>query len=153
MNKAEPTIMIRPARQDDLDALVFLLEKLFGMEEDFVFNEELQRKGLQLMLANELGCLLVAEADGEVVGMCSGQLTVSTAEGGPSMLIEDLVVREDFRRRGTGGRLMARLAEWGKGKGVSRFQLLADRSNTAALDFYARLGWKTTNLICLRKIQ
>jgi ribosomal protein S18 acetylase RimI-like enzyme len=153
MKNSGPSILIRPAQQNDLNHLVSLLEKLFSIEEDFVFNEQLQRKGLQIMLTNELGCILVAEAAGEVVGMCSGQLTASTAEGGPALLVEDVVVHEDFRGKGIGGRLMRWLAEWGKAKGVSRFQLLADRNNTAALDFYTKLGWQTTELICLRKVE
>lgn len=136
-----------------MDQLVYLLEKLFSIEEDFAFNEKLQRKGLQIMLENELGCILVAEADCKIVGMCSGQLTVSTAEGGASLLVEDVIVHEDYRGQGIGTRLMAWITEWGKGKGVSRFQLLADRNNKAALEFYKKIGWKTTELICLRKVE
>ena len=30
-------------------------------------------------------------------------------------------------------------------------QLLADRTNHPALDFYRRQGWQHTQLICLRK--
>lgn len=153
MKSATANIVIRPAHSGDLNSLVYLLENLFSIEEDFDFNERLQRKGLQIMLANELGCVLVAEAGDEVVGMCSGQLTVSTAEGGPAMLVEDVVVRKDFRGTGIGRRLMAWLAEWGKAKGASRFQLLADRNNSNALEFYKKLGWKMTELVCLRKVE
>lgn len=153
MNPSAASIIIRSARPGDLDHLVSLLKKLFAIEEDFTFNEQVQRRGLQIMLANEPGCILVAEAAGRVVGMCSGQLTVSTAEGGAAMLVEDVIVHEDFRGRGVGRRLMSRLAEWGRAKGVARLQLLADRNNTGALDFYSKLGWHTTELICLRKIE
>jgi len=151
MKSPDHCIRIRPARQKDLDHLTALLEKLFSIEEDFVFNEKLQRRGLEIMIENELGCIVVAEADGMAVGMCSGQLTVSTAEGGQALLVEDVVVREEFRGKGVGRQLMQGIAEWGRAKGVSRFQLLADRNNTAALDFYLKLGWRATKLICLRK--
>jgi ribosomal protein S18 acetylase RimI-like enzyme len=147
------SVLIRSAYPSDLDHLVTLLEKLFSIEEDFTFNDRLQRRGLQIMLANELCCILVAEAAGQVVGMCSGQLTLSTAEGGAAMLVEDVIVLEDYRGRGVGRRLMDRLAEWGRAKGVSRLQLLADRNNTAALEFYKKNGWQATELICLRKVQ
>lgn len=30
-------------------------------------------------------------------------------------------------------------------------QLVADRNNTQALAFYDRLGWRRTQLLCLRK--
>ncbi|MDW7771389.1 MAG: GNAT family N-acetyltransferase [Desulfobulbaceae bacterium] len=153
MKSPHSFLVIRPGRQSDLDQMVCLLKKLFTIEKDFTFKEQFQRRGLQIMLANESGCIMVAEAAGEIVGMCSAQLTVSTAEGGAAMLVEDVIVHEDFRRRGVGRQLMSRLAEWGRGKGVSRIQLLADRNNTAALAFYRKLGWQTTELICLRKVE
>lgn len=143
-------VSIRTAEAADLDSLVSLLALLFAIEEDFVFDEPRQRLGLALMLANERGCVLVAEAAGRVIGMCSGQLLVSTAEGGLSLLVEDVVVDEQWRGRRIGRLLMAAISDWARAKKVSRLQLLADRNNVPALDFYRSLGWQTTELICLR---
>jgi len=141
---------IRPAQSADLDSLVSLLHTLFTIEEDFSFDDARQRRGLELMLANERGCVLVAEAEGRVVGMCTGQLLVSTAEGALSLLIEDVVVNELWRGRGVGRLLMAAISDWASAKKVSRLQLLADGNNKPALDFYRSQGWQTTALICLR---
>ncbi len=141
---------IRPAQSADLDSLVSLLHTLFSIEEDFSFDGARQQRGLELMLANERGCVLVAEAQGRVVGMCTGQLLVSTAEGGLSLLVEDVVVDRQWRGQGVGRLLMAAISDWAKTKDVSRLQLLADRNNEAALDFYRSQGWQTTALICLR---
>ena len=143
-------VRIRSAEPADLDSLVSLLAALFSIEEDFVFDAPKQRRGLTLMLENERGCVLVAEAEGEVVGMCSGQLLVSTAEGGLSLLVEDVVVHEPWRRRGVGRLLLEAISGWSKAKKASRLQLLADRNNIPALDFYRHQGWRTTELICLR---
>ncbi|MEK6200871.1 MAG: GNAT family N-acetyltransferase, partial [Desulfobulbaceae bacterium] len=95
-------VRIRNAQPADLAGLVSLLAALFAIEEDFVADESRQLRGLALMLANERGCVLVAEAQGQVVGMCTGQLLVSTAEGGLSLLVEDVVVDEQWRGRGVG---------------------------------------------------
>lgn len=144
-------VIVRPARAADLDSLVELLRVLFSIEQDFVFDASRQRRGLAMMLDNPLGCLLVAEvAEGRVVGMCSGQLLVSTAEGEHSLLVEDVVVDEQWRGRGVGRLLMRAMGQWGGDNGVSRLQLLADRNNGPALAFYRRLGWMGTELICLR---
>ena len=147
---SDSSVTIRPAVLSDIDTLTSLLKILFSIEEDFIFNETLQRQGLGLMLDNERGCVLVAEVNGQVVGMCSGQITVSTAEGGPALLVEDVIVQEDCRGQGFGRRLMEEVAGWGKTKGALRLQLLADRNNASALEFYKKLGWQTTELICLR---
>ena len=142
---------IRPARPEDLDSLTKLLKALFSIEADFTFNEPLQRRGLQLMLENDRGCVLVAELNGKVIGMCSGQLTISTAEGGVALLVEDVIVHWGWQGQGIGTNLMEGIGAWARQQGASRLQLLADRNNIPALEFYKRLGWQTTELICLRK--
>jgi hypothetical protein len=36
-------------------------------------------------------------------------------------------------------------------QGMTRLQLLADKSNSPALAFYTRQGWQSTQLFALRK--
>jgi GNAT superfamily N-acetyltransferase len=102
------------------------------------------------MLVREQACVLVAEDDGQVMGMCTGQTVISTAEGGPALLVEDVVVHPDWRGKGIGRMLMVSLEQWAARQGIQRLQLLADHNNAAALVFYQRLGWNRTELICLR---
>jgi ribosomal protein S18 acetylase RimI-like enzyme len=146
--------VIRKAVAEDLPALTALLKALFSIEEDFIFDEEKQRRGLFLMLdgCGKHRCMLVAELSGEVVGMVSAQVLVSTAEGREAAVIEDVVVREDCRGGGIGAALMDAIGDWACGRGISRLQLLADRHNEAGIGFYRKQGWKTTQLICLRKM-
>jgi ribosomal protein S18 acetylase RimI-like enzyme len=143
---------IRNARIEDLDALTALLRQLFSIEADFAVDAERQRRGLSLMLDGCLKhrCVKVAEVDGEVVGMVTAQLLISTAEGGPVALIEDMVVDSRHRGRGVGRQLMAAIEAWARQREASRLQLLADRTNFSALDFYDKIGWRPTRLICLR---
>jgi len=145
-------VSVRPATPVDLDALVGLLKDLFALEPDFRFDPVRQRRGLALLLEDRLRRVaLVAESGGVVVGMVTGQLLISTAEGGGSVLVEDLVVRESERRRGTGRKLVRAVEAWARGRGATRLQLLADRENEAALRFYERLGWSGTRMVCLRR--
>ena len=145
-------VSVRPATPVDLDALVGLLKDLFALEPDFRFDPVRQRRGLALLLEDRLRrAALVAESGGVVVGMVTGQLLISTAEGGGSVLVEDLVVRESERRRGTGRKLVRAIEAWARGRGATRLQLLADRENEAALRFYERLGWSGTRMVCLRR--
>ena len=142
---------LRKARQQDLEQLTALLRLLFTIEADFDFDAAKQRQGLALMLENDRGCILVAEEAGKVIGMCTGQTVISTAEGGPALLVEDVVVDPAHRGQGIGRALMHTLAGWALEQGATRLQLLADKNNPPALAFYERLGWHTTALICLRQ--
>lgn len=144
-------IRFRRARVTDLDSLIGLLKVLFSIEEDFIFDATRQRRGLEMMLKNERAVLLVAEAESRVIGMCSGQFMISTAEGGLSLLVEDLVVDENWRGRGVGKGLLQAMEDWAGQREIVRFQLLADRSNKAGLRFYHNQRWQDTQLVCLCK--
>ncbi len=143
--------VIQPARQQDLDDMVLLLKLLFCIEKDFDFDAEKQRKGLELLLDSPRAVIMVAMEQDSVVGMGSGQLVISTAEGGPSLLVEDVAVQPFHQNRGIGSKLLRALGDWGAERGAGRMQLLADLTNYPALDFYRRKGWQQTQLICLRK--
>lgn len=144
---------IRSAHLSDMDALCDLLGELFAIEADFQADPERQRRGLQLFMdgCGKHRCLHVAELNASVVGMCSAQILVSTAEGGLVALVEDVIVTAPFRGQGIGSRLLASIEAWARQRGIHRLQLLADKTNPSGLDFYKRQAWHMTRLICLRK--
>lgn len=145
-------VTIRPADAADLPAMVGLLGELFALEADFQPDPAAQARGLALLLGDPRARLLVAEAGGQgVVGMCSGQMLISTAEGGPAAVVEDVVVLSGWRGCGVGRALLDAVAAWAAGRGAVRLQLLADRHNAPALAFYARTGFASTQLVCLRR--
>lgn len=151
MSPGSAEVEIHPAQSADIPSLVRLLALLFTLEADFEVDADRQRRGLDMLIAHPFSRIMVAERDGRVVGMCSGQLTISTAEGGYALLLEDFVVDEDSRSRGIGRRLLDAVADWAAGYGAARLQLLADRGNDRALAFYHHAGWRGTGLICLRR--
>ena len=144
----------RKARPSDINQMTGLLKELFSIEDDFIFNEAAQRRGLSMMLDdNEKCCIMVAASEKQVIGMCSAQLLVSTAEGGMVALIEDMVVAKSYQRRGMGKRLLLSMEQWAYKKRAKRIQLLSDKNNINALVFYKKQKWAATQLICLRKMQ
>ncbi|MEW6038830.1 MAG: GNAT family N-acetyltransferase [Pseudomonadota bacterium] len=145
-------VVIRPARAGDVEALVGLLGTLFSIEADFAFDPDRSASGLALLIGSGTDRVLVAEFEGRVIGMCSVQTLISTAEGGRAGLVEDMVVAEDFRGKGIGQRLLGEIERWAAEAGLTRLQLLADRANEPALAFYDRLGWQRTALVGLRKM-
>jgi GNAT superfamily N-acetyltransferase len=146
-------ISVRPACLEDIPQLCELLGDLFSLESDFAPDPGKQTRGLGLLINDSTGksLVLVAGSGREIIGMCTVQTVISTAEGGLAGLVEDVVVRKGRRKNGIGTRLLSEAVAWCKTKGMSRIQLLADRENNHALKFYLNHCWKTTNLICLRR--
>jgi len=144
---------IRPARKEDLPVLTGLLGELFSLEPDYPVREEAQRRGLELLLGDSRSLVLTAvhRDSGGPAGMAVMQILLSTAEGGPAGLVEDLVVAPAFRGLGAGRLLLSVLESAAAGQGISRLQLLVDRENRSALEFYSRNGWEETRMRALRR--
>ncbi|MEW6445796.1 MAG: GNAT family N-acetyltransferase [Pseudomonadota bacterium] len=148
-----PAYSIDLATPGDIDALIGLLQVLFAIEQDFEPAPELQRCGLGMLLERpDAACIVVARhpRDG-VVGMASAQLVVSTASGGYSAWVEDVVVAEAHRGQGLARALLDALSDWAEQCGARRMQLLADADNPPALAMYERLGWRPTRLFAWRR--
>ena len=66
---------------------------------------------------------------------------MSTAEGGLAALIEDLVVDEKYHSQKIGSTLLSAVEFWALSKGAKRLELLADRNNAKASEFYQKRGY------------
>ena len=149
-----PPFIIRDANTRDIDQMLPLLEQLFSIEADFTFSPAVQRRGLSLMLdgcGKHRAVKLACESNGRVVGMCTAQTRISTAQGNISAVVEDLVVDRDFRGQGIGRALLGAIDDWAEHRGITGLSLLADRHNTRGLAFYRSRGWQYTELVCLVK--
>lgn len=137
---------------EDLPQLADLLAELFTLESDFKPERDKQLRGLQLILDEpSLGKLFVLRVDGQVAGMANALVTVSTAEGGRVLLLEDVIVSREHRGGGLGRKLVEHVLDWAHAQGMTRVTLLADRDNHAAQDFYRALGFEPSHMTVLRK--
>jgi GNAT superfamily N-acetyltransferase len=148
---------IEPAQRADIPQLAALLNDLFEVELDFTADPTRQIWGLELLIEeaakSDRQIVAVARADrGQPVGMASGQIVISTAEGAPSVWIEDVVVDAAHRRQGIGNQLIEFLLAWSKARGATRMQLVSDRENPGADLFYTALGWQATQLNVRRRL-
>src|SRR2546429_8830092 len=100
-------VVIEPAVFEDLDELSNLLGELFSEEKDFRPNKQKQLQGLRLIFEEpNRGRVFVLRRDGTIVAMINLLFTISTAEGGFVILLEDLVVHKSFRDHGYGSEMV-----------------------------------------------
>ena len=143
----------REASEQDIPSMVLLLKQLMEIEVDFQFNAEAQYDGLELLIeaAQSLVVVAVNNENDRIIGMCTGQVMISTAEGGYSLLIDDVVVNEKYRGNGIGTGMLHYLEKKATEKfGIKRMQLCADNVN--ALKFYEKEEWIKTKFILLKKM-
>lgn len=146
------TVRIDFASADDLPRLADLLAELFALESDFTPERERQLRGLRAILdAPRCGRLFVLRVGGRVAGMANALITISTAQGGRVLLLEDVIVSRAYRGGGLGRQLVEHVLDWARGQGMTRVTLLADRDNQPALDFYRKLGFGSSAMTVLRR--
>ena len=141
---------IRVAQKTDIPAMANLLNELFAIEMDFQIDLEKQLRGLTLLLESNHAVVFVVELENQIIGMCSLQILISTAQGSKVGLIEDLIITKNHQKQGIGNQLLETIKNWAMQQGLTRLQLLADKTNQNALDFYQKKDWKFTQLIALR---
>jgi GNAT superfamily N-acetyltransferase len=147
MNEA----VIEQATLEDLPQMVDLLYELFGQEGDFIPDRAKQERGLRLILEQpSRGRIFVYRWNQTIVGMVNLLFTISTAEGGFVVLMEDVIVRLDYRGRGVGTQLMKHAIEYAKKKEFLRITLLTDRLNSESQRFFERMGFFKSQMIPLR---
>jgi len=131
--------------------MVELLYDLFSQEGDFVPDRAKQERGLRLILEEpSRGRVFVYRWNEKILGMVNLLFTISTAEGGFVVLLEDVIVHHEYRGRGVGTQLLTHAIEYAKKKEFSRITLLTDRLNEEGHDFFSRLGFFKSQMIPLR---
>jgi ribosomal protein S18 acetylase RimI-like enzyme len=135
-------IAFEPAREADLPQLVELLALLFDQEAEFQPDAAKQAAALKMILSDPgRGRIYVARDGRRAVAMASLLFTVSTVEGGKAAWLEDLVVHPDYRRQGTGQKMLAHVVSQARAEGVLRITLLTDMQNERAQALYRRAGF------------
>jgi GNAT superfamily N-acetyltransferase len=143
-------LRIEPATLDDLSELTELLMDLFSQEEDFSPDHDKQLRGLRLLLEQpSRGRIFVLRNHKQIIGMINLLITISTAEGGFVLLLEDLVIRNQHRGQGYGSRLLNHAISFARQKNFLRITLLTDRPE-ASRRFYLKHGFQESGMIPMR---
>ncbi|HXZ06398.1 MAG TPA: GNAT family N-acetyltransferase [Ktedonobacteraceae bacterium] len=148
-------IVLRTATLEDYEGLFLLYAQLDqvhteALPEFFRSVEEpaRSRQYFAEIIANKDAALFVAEYEGTLVGAI--HCFIDDAPKIPFIvprrfvLIDDMVVDENFRRRGVGQALLERVDQWVREKGLTEVVLGVWEFNTAARFLYEKLGYHTT---------
>jgi GNAT superfamily N-acetyltransferase len=132
---------IRLATEADIHTILSLIHALavYEREPDAVQigEAELRRDGFGPQPLFE--CLIAEDDHGKAAGFALYFPIYSTWRG-PSLHLEDLFVRPEYRGRGIGKALLARVAAVAMERGCARMQWDVLDWNTPAIDFYQSRG-------------
>lgn len=146
-------LRIEPATLEDLPQLTELVMALLAQEEDFAPDREKQKHGIKLILEqSNRGRIFVMRNDHFIIGMVNLLFTISTAEGGFVILMEDVIVHPDHRGQGYGTRLLQYAIQFAKEKQFKRITLLTDQISAESQRFFQRNGFQHSHMIPMRLV-
>ena len=135
------TPAIRQATLADIDALAPLFDayrRFYGQPGDIALASAF----LHVRLERGESTLLVAEADGQLLGFCQLYPTWCSVAVARIFVLYDLFVDTDVRRGGVGRALMRAAQAFGRAAGAVRLDLTTARANTRAQALYESEGWQ-----------
>ncbi|HET8756157.1 MAG TPA: GNAT family N-acetyltransferase [Solirubrobacteraceae bacterium] len=132
--------MIRPARADEVAALVAAYEWLFAPpgSRPPMWDPDAAARRLRALIAADDGEVLVADDDGAIVGICTVALDIESVRFGQRAWVEDLAVHADHRSAGHGKALLDAAKDWGRARGASHLELDSGEARADAHRFYDR---------------
>jgi len=143
---------IREGKIEDMPSVLALIKELahFEKEADAVVISvaDLEKDGFG---NSPLFKTFVAEVDEEIVGMALFYPRYSTWKG-PTIHLEDLIVKKNKRGLNIGSALYKKVIEYGHNLGVKRMEWVVLDWNTPAIEFYKKTGayilddWKTVQM-------
>lgn len=96
-------------------------------------------------LAGPASTIFAARTTGTLIG------TVMTGHDGHRGWVYYLTVAEPARRSGVARQLMAAAENWCAVQGIPRLNLMVRADNAAAHGFYARLGYRASDVMVLQR--
>ncbi len=141
-------ILIRKAIKSDIPSVSKLAIELIdsvkngeGIAEDVLSNNS------RNVLANPNSYILVAEAEGKVIGFISFMTRKTIIHSGLCGLIDELVVSKKYRRKGVGKELIKAAVEECRKLRCCEVELSTESTNVNAREFYKHCGFEETGVI------
>jgi GNAT superfamily N-acetyltransferase len=132
---------IRPCRPEDAETLANLIRELAVYEKLEAFAQATPAALRQHLFGpRPYAEAIMAEVERETAGFALFFPTFSTFRGQPSLYLEDLFVRPEYRGRGLGKALLATAAKIAVARGCGRLEWSVLDWNAPAIGFYRSLG-------------
>ena len=139
---------ISPITEADLEQLAQLYQQLIPNE----FSLEKMNEALRRNSAHGNPVILGAKSDGILVGtLLAVTCQMLFGQCRSFMIVEDVVIDANHRRKGIGKALMQHIEQFAKSKNCSYVMLITDADRLDSQEFYRSLGYKSAEYCAFKK--
>lgn len=140
---------VREARNSDARGVYTLACELADAVGDWHPDESSVTARLSELLEEPRARVLVAEGEGDILGVASLWIKPDLAHGDTVVEVPMLAVNGKARRQGLGKRLMTSIREIAAENGANLIELVATQDNSVAREFYRSLGFVEAEVVSL----
>ena len=129
-------ILIRKANEKDFPAIIALIKEFA------VFQKTPEKVSItleQMIEDKDIFQCLVAVSDDEIAGFATYFFTYNSWSG-KGLHLDDLYVKESFRKTGTGKKLLDNIINLAKEEKCKNVRWMVSAWNLNAIDFYKKIG-------------
>ncbi|MCP2726969.1 GNAT family N-acetyltransferase [Limnofasciculus baicalensis] len=135
-------ITLTVAKLSESDTIMKFIQELYE-HEDIRFDESIANTALsQLLEDDSLGYVWLIYGDGEAIGYLVLTFGYSLEFGGRDGLIDELYIREEYRRAGIGTKVLEFVTEFCNSLGIKAIHLVVERKNNTAHSLYHKMGFE-----------
>ena len=142
-------MQIRPARHDEIDAVVAAYDWLFAPPGSTppMWDPTAAAERLAAAIDGDSAQVFVADVDGRVAGFVTVYDEFESVRFGHRAWVEDLAVDPDRRSQGLGKGLLDAAKDWAQSKGATHLELDSAETRADAHRFYDREdpAWKSVS--------
>ena len=133
----------RTAEIGDVPALLELMREFYA-DQEMKFSKAVAQAGLRDLISKpKLGRVFLLQADGALAGYCVLTFCFSLEFHGRFALLDEIYVRERFRRRGLSREVIAQAEVACKDEGIEALRLEVWTGNVIAKRLYESSGFTT----------
>jgi len=126
-------------------ATITILDKLYEIEEQCFDQEAFTKRQISYLLTDYNTIALMAKTDSDIVGFIIAQVEVEeNTEFGHIITIN---VAPNQRRKGTATKLLHKIENLLKQKGITQCRLEVREDNKHAIKLYQKLGYQTVGIL------
>ncbi|MFD2701554.1 GNAT family N-acetyltransferase [Paenibacillus shunpengii] len=137
-NVEAPVLTIRSCEKQDAECVTHLMHEV-----SYPTTPGVMRERIESAQVNDNTCMLVAEMDGEVVGMLGLQCVQSHSDPEQAAQITSLIVCKAHRGEGIGRRLLEHAESWASEHGSQKLLIIEGNreQHKPSYSFYEHLGF------------
>ena len=141
-------IVVRKAKKSDLPAIKRLLAELVNaMDDTECIDMRVAPRLWERLLRDARSRFLVAAAGGTPVGLIHFTIRQTVLHRSPSGMIDELVVSNDYQRKGIGTQLVLAAIETCRQLGCCEVEVSTERTNLKARRFYRKCGFDKEEIL------